>query len=886
VSRRARLAAYALLVLGWGLRLRNLGGPELWFDEAASHFIAVRSPADILSYVAAAPFEHPPFYYLLLHGAMRLFGDSEWALRFPSVLLSMVLLVGLWRAGLVLGRPALALATLGAAAVSPFLVTYAQEARMYALVQVLGLGATALLYLAYHRGGVRYWLAYAAVLLVGIATHYFFAFLLPAHLLILGVVGYRRGLVLRYVAPATLLLAGVGTAVVALAPGPRAAAEQMLREGLWGKSPEAIGRLLQDWAYGGATITSRPAWAPTLSLLALGLVLAGLTHPLLSRRIRVALGLWVAVPALLAVIVPYGGLVLRHFSYVAPALSLLTAAGLLQIGRRSRALIPVGLLALGLTAVPGLAWQADHPKGHYRDALAHVAAHALPGDLILLGNPHQWVPFTYYNLTGLPHESVAAGRPLPDEAVASADRIWVLEWETWATDDMAAIWEELLGQATIAYRLDLSSDVRLSLLYPTPDSRPQTLPGPTWDEARSLAAVHVYPATGQAVLASLCWSGSPPSDATTAVVLRLSDPQGRTWAQTVQPPGLSRPRNAGDTCTRHALSLSGGIPPGQYTLDLGLVDLTSGAQLAATGPDGVALGPWASLGSVTVKRTSYPPPPVVGGAAGKVSPGVTFVGSETDAEALVAGSYWEGFLQFAVTEPVPEATLLLRLRSGRESRTLDLVPLAAAGLPVSEWQPGETWRCPYRFRLPPDLPPGEYRLEVGPPGGGPSAMRLPWVTSPWLEVDRFRVEARTPNVVDSQPEEPLDVVFGGAVRLKGYTLVADEAGGVLRLRLYWEGIAPTDEPHKVFVHLARPGEGEPLAQDDAPPAPLPTSEWQPGETWVSEHTLALPADVAELVLRVGLYSERTMARLPASGPSAQADHLEVALGPLGTTAAP
>jgi hypothetical protein len=41
-----------------------------------------------------------------------------------------------------------------------------------------------------------------------------------------------------------------------------------------------------------------------------------------------------------------------------------------------------------------------------------------------------------------------------------------------------------------------------------------------------------------------------------------------------------------------------------------------------------------------------------------------------------------------------------------------------------------------------------------------------------------------------------------------------------------------------------------------------------------------------LVLRVGLYSERTMARLPASGPSAQADHLEVALGPLGTTAAP
>ena len=193
-----------------------------------------------------------------------------------------------------------------------------------------------------------------------------------------------------------------------------------------------------------------------------------------------------------------------------------------------------GTAGPGLTAVPGLAWQADHPKGHYRDALAHVAAHALPGDLILLGNPHQWVPFTYYNLTGLPHESVAAGRPLPDEAVASADRIWVLEWETWATDDMAAIWEELLGQATIAYRLDL---LRRAPEPALPHARlAATDPArPNWDEARRWPPSTVYPATGQAVLASLCWSGRHPPTPPRPWCCACQTPQGRTWAQTVQP---------------------------------------------------------------------------------------------------------------------------------------------------------------------------------------------------------------------------------------------------------------------------------------------------------------------------------------------------------------
>ncbi len=363
-NRRLRLAALILVAVGWGLRLNNLAGPELWFDEAASHFIASRSSQGILTYVASAPFEHPPLYYLLLHEAMRFLGDSEWSLRFPSVLLGLALLLGLWKAGTSLGGPALALTALAFSAVSPFLITYSQEARMYALLQCLGLLSTMLLHRALLLPGVAGWALYGLSMVAGVAAHYFYAFLLPAHALLAAILtpdGPRR--ILRALAVVCLTGAVAGVAALMLLPGPRAAAVQMLQEGLWGKPPDDISRLVLDWAYGGAIITGRPGWASPLSVASLVLPAIGLVTVVLPRRTRAALGVWVLVPVVLAIAVPYGGLVLRHFSYVVPALCLLAAAGLLALARRSRWLAALGVLVMAATALPGLIWLQGPTRG-------------------------------------------------------------------------------------------------------------------------------------------------------------------------------------------------------------------------------------------------------------------------------------------------------------------------------------------------------------------------------------------------------------------------------------------------------------------------------------------------------------------------------------------
>ena len=879
--RRAALTLYALVATAWALRVHRLGASELWFDEAASYFIAAKDWLGILRYVVGAPFEHPPLYYLLLHAVMPLFGISEWSLRFPSALLSTIFVAALWRfsrsfAG---DRPALVAASL--ATVSPFLVTYGREARMYALLQCLGLVATYLLFRLAAAPRPRLWLLYAATAAAGLATHYFFAFLLAAHVLMLLVLRRPKSRALLHAIVAVALTAGGLALWLAAAPGLRMAAAQMWREALWGKSWRAIGDLFVDWAYGGAIISTRPAWAPLPAAALATLAALGLLYRPLAARHRVALAAWALVPAACAIVIPYGGLVLRHFSYVAPALYLLVGAGLLYLGHRGVLPLIAGIAALTASVLPGLIWQSSLDKGDYGRALAYVRRYAQPGDLLLFLNPHQWVLAQYYNRTGLPTANVGAGWPVPAEQLAQAERVWVMEWETWALTDTVNLRHDLWQSLYPAESRDYSADLSLHLLYAAPKAHGAELAGGRWDDGRQLARALVSAGAlrpGQAARVQLRWRPDPSLATTTALALRLVGGDGRTWAEQMRQPSTSESAD-GTAHSNHALIVPGGTPPGEYVLELAAIDLPSSATLSATAADGTALGPWVRLGTVQVERGSYPLPEAPAGQPARLEKGLSFLGSESDATMLTAGARWQAILQFSAEQVPAEVRLRFSLRGRGGERDLGEVPLGTTGLRASEWRPGEAWRCPYDLRLPADLPSGQYEL-IARAFEGDRQLRPPGSRPPWpfgresvLLLDVFRVTARPPHMVVSRPSRPLDAVFSGQIRLLGYDL--EESEGRLKLRLYWQALGPTGEPRKVFVHLTADGDGQPLAQDDAPPGDVPTTDWLSGESYLSEHVISLPElePAKRYVLRVGLYDERTMVRQPASGASASADHV-------------
>jgi mannosyltransferase len=73
-----------VMLLGFGLRLYRLGDQDIWWDEGHAIWAARQSLAQATDITARDV--HPPLYLWLLHGWLRLTGDSEFAVRYLSLM--------------------------------------------------------------------------------------------------------------------------------------------------------------------------------------------------------------------------------------------------------------------------------------------------------------------------------------------------------------------------------------------------------------------------------------------------------------------------------------------------------------------------------------------------------------------------------------------------------------------------------------------------------------------------------------------------------------------------------------------------------------------------------------------------------------------------------
>ncbi|MHB8997387.1 MAG: glycosyltransferase family 39 protein [Armatimonadota bacterium] len=131
-----------LLLLGLSLltRLVVLQREGLWMDEAYSLHLALQSPSQIIAETALD--NHPPLYYLLLHGWLSLLTPSALAARLFSILIALLATVLAIRLARDVAGQRAALFTGLLLALSPFWVYYSQEIRQYALLGLCALLAT------------------------------------------------------------------------------------------------------------------------------------------------------------------------------------------------------------------------------------------------------------------------------------------------------------------------------------------------------------------------------------------------------------------------------------------------------------------------------------------------------------------------------------------------------------------------------------------------------------------------------------------------------------------------------------------------------------------------------------------------------------------------
>src|SRR3954454_12845695 len=226
----ALLMAASLLLRVWRL---DVG---YWIDEGISVGIASHGAAQIPGVLGQDG--SPPLYYLLLHEWIGLVGTGEAATRSLSLLFALAAVPVAWWAGAaVFDRRAGVLAAAGAAG-CPFLTYYAQETRMYSLVAVLSLLASAAFVLAFVRGRRSQLVPLAAYVTLLLYTHNWGLFL-AAGMAVAWLLLWRAG----RIAARDGLLVGAGVAL-AYAPWlPTLVSQALHTAAPWAQRPTPLALL-------------------------------------------------------------------------------------------------------------------------------------------------------------------------------------------------------------------------------------------------------------------------------------------------------------------------------------------------------------------------------------------------------------------------------------------------------------------------------------------------------------------------------------------------------------------------------------------------------------------------------------------------------------------
>jgi hypothetical protein len=303
-GRNNALLILAGLVLA-ALALRLAVPRGIWLDESISIHQARLSLHDLFRNLYYGDRE-PPLHHLTLWLSIRAFGHGEFAVRLPSLIAGTLVIPVLYELGRELYDRRTGLTAAAFVAVSPVLIWYSQEVRMYEFVALFGLLALLTQLRAIREGTMLNWAAYILATAALLWSHYFGLLLIGVQQLIfVGVLLYRRRsgepvkpLALGFAYSAAILVMQLVPLLVfahhqyqvttGAAGSPSGTYDLLsfysvlsnLAWAIWGYQPDAITVLLAAmwplFLLGSLVLLGRGGSRQTTSLAAAGVVLVGL----------------------------------------------------------------------------------------------------------------------------------------------------------------------------------------------------------------------------------------------------------------------------------------------------------------------------------------------------------------------------------------------------------------------------------------------------------------------------------------------------------------------------------------------------------------------------------------------------------------------------------
>ncbi len=902
-----------LILLAYGLRLFNLDAFSFWTDEGLTPLRSGYSLAEILSnritiQEAVTKDTHPPLYYLIIHFTQRLWGQTDFAYRYPSLLAGVLLVPLLYQFGRALQNRQVGLLAALLVAVNPLQIYYGNEARMYTFLVLLAAGASYVLWRALSGGDLRRnLLLYLVLAGLTFYTHYTAVFLIAAQgifwLWLLWKAGYRRLLVGAGIFAALLAVPVIPFTVPRLFTG---------AETNYYYVPPAI--MLHDvirFFALGVTFDFRHWSTPLLEIAILVLFLIGVwaAKPWKKRAFLLVYLLAVVLGLMAGSLLKPMYQAVRHIMASSPALLLLLSIGadyLLgpslgrNVGKRWAVRAVAFLLLLApligsVRALDNLYNDSHYAKGDFRGLINYIEARAGERDLVLYHNAILLPMYEHYRtrpdlkVTALPvypHLAEGVEAQLSDLA-NEYDRVWFVT-------DPPADGRDSEGKVPGWLERDLDAidsksfhgqDVAVSVTgYRTKPLIADTVPEAgqdldlSWGDLPNVRGIQLgfsQPATVETLWFDLFWQGGAGAlKEDMSLRLRLIDQEGDLWAEYSQPLARDLEDWSEVDLVRqsYVLPLPSGTPPGNYTL---MAQAFDGAESALA--DGEALT------NLQLAQTSrlYGMPKVIFDNGLLLQDVELFDYDVRPGHTLPFVIQWQAGagempkldgLRYTVDVISPNGEVL-RSQGGKPGADW-----------LKSWPDGALIREYSGLYFPPDTEPGRYRLrwqmqvEDKVVAGRP--FWRPW-NSETVEFGSVKVVPWPLNKELPENTNVIEADFGPAIELYSYELNQPTADS-LELELNWLTKEVPDHSYLIFVHVTDIRDGRIISQVDRLPGNelRPTTGWRSGEVLSEQITLSLPVDLlpSDYAITIGFYDPDDGKRLPVSlgGEPQPHDQLELA----------
>jgi 4-amino-4-deoxy-L-arabinose transferase-like glycosyltransferase len=488
--------AAGLCAIAWLLRLHAIGRQRLWYDEALSVAQARESLPRLIADLAQHDV-HPPLYFSLLHYWMLAVGDSELAVRLLSACFSTLAVAVCYALAARLGGRLAGTSVAVCATVSPLLIYYGQETRMYALLAVLATLAGYAFFRAV-QGESRWWLAYLAFQSAALWTQLYAALLFAAlNLWYVGRIAYQVKSVggtgrafswqQYFVQYRHWALSQVGVLLLFLPwfPVARGNFQHYTSPGLGSSLGTVLRRTVLVFALGyPATNPTTPTWlpatltgltrAPALYVPFLLAVAMGAIAAIVRRRFYTLAWLLLPVVGITLASVGKRDFNARYLMEAAPAALVLAGTGILWLWHSRGTRVAGVLLALAVLSADGLTVSRMYADPAYarddnRGAVALIAQEAIPGAVVVLDASYMEPAFQYYARDRWPISHLPAVLPAHPAGVdgylaqftRARTQVWLVLWQDYYSDPHRVVWNWLLQHFYVAEWQDFQGGIKV-----------------------------------------------------------------------------------------------------------------------------------------------------------------------------------------------------------------------------------------------------------------------------------------------------------------------------------------------------------------------------------------------------------------------------------------